>query len=536
MTYRAEQLLQPRSFVLSGNEECMTVQSTQNEARITFLNSMSSFNNLTPRYAISMSNMDFNLTAGTTTSNVAASFRPSRHSPNEREVILFGSTYTSNLTLLKATTKGIILDDPYPTSSNVFSGFGVEGDALTYQLPSRTKRHVFRAAAYDGANVEWVRIQESGTGVVQVGIGTTTMAPTEALAVKGDTVVTGNLRITGQLNLSNSPFIQRNPLTNRIDPSVLTEGVVLLTNQGKIDESVLPQRYNFQYLRAQKNVGIGTRIPAQKLHVWGSTVISERLGIGTTAPISRVHVVETSAVTPAVMVQNLGGGDGLWVQVAQNTVPALVVKGTHNGVGIGTSLVDLQNSLEVGGNARVSGQLTCANLVLDSKVTANDIDISSPDYGLVFRMEVVPDQLGVLGAQIRGRVPFIFERGLTTNFVKGYDKDYVHFRNVSVLVDLPSTFIGGVISGSDMRHKYNIERISDAASKLSCIRGYTYQMGNRDTEAGVLAQEVLRSFPEAVCTKNPDFYGVKYNSIIALLLEGYHDLNKRLRAFEACGK
>lgn len=83
-----------------------------------------------------------------------------------------------------------------------------------------------------------------------------------------------------------------------------------------------------------------------------------------------------------------------------------------------------------------------------------------------------------------------------------------------------------------MRHKFEILRIENALSKLERMRGYTYHLGDGQREAGVIAQEVLQVFPEAVSTNNKDRYAVRYDSVMALLIEAFHDLNKRIRMLE----
>lgn len=530
MSYLAEQLLQPRSFVLSGNKETMVLQSQKPETRLTFLNTVSASSpDLLPKYVFSFSNQDFNLLYN---SNEIATFREHPTLPT-REAIFHGTTRTSNIELLTPTQKGIILQDYNNLSANQYAGFGINNADIIYQLPTRTFRHVFQAAVHSGGNAEWMRIQESANGIAQVGIGTTNLLSTDALAVQGNTSINGDLLITGSLNMLNSPFVQVDPNTQRISNSALPEKVPILNTDNKLDESVLPTSYNFQYLKAQKNIGIGTRNPMQKLHVWGSAAISERIGIGTTNPVSRLDVFESGASTTAVTVTATGGGDAIRIQTGNSVSPSIIAVGSHPGVGIGTSIVQLANTLEVGGDAYIHGNVTCTSMELDEKLTVAELEVSNPRDGIIFKTELVRDATtNIEYPHVFGRARFDFENGISTNEITSYSGGLVRFKDTSIRVDGDTFLARQALTISDMRHKFEILRIENALSKLERMRGYTYHLGDGQREAGVIAQEVLQVFPEAVSTNNKDRYAVRYDSVMALLIEAFHDLNKRLRMLE----
>jgi hypothetical protein len=531
MTHRAEQLLQPRSFVLAGNEEALVLQSTTPETRITFLNSVSAASpNLFPRFGMSFKDEAFLFTSD---ANVIGSFQRNRLVPSKQEFSWRGTTLSCNIELFTPVSKGIILHDYNVFSDNQFAGFGVESGSVIYQLPARTTRHVFRAAAYDGANTEWMRLQESATGIVQLGIGTDAMAMTDALTVQGNSRVIGNLFITGQLITANASFLSVDPETQRLPLNKLPSNLPLLDNQNKISESLLPTSYNFQFMKAQKNVGIGTRVPKQKLHVWGSTVVSERVGIGSEAPTARLDIVETSGTIAAARIHTIGGSDALRVTNTASTTPTLIVAGTHGGVGINTSVVSVNDALVVGGNTRVLGDFACRKLTLTDRFEFEGINVTSSVTGIVFRSEEVQEISGATATRVFSRARFDFESGLSTNTISSYSTGLVRFFNTSIEVDGDTILARPALVRSDMRHKHDIERIGDAPARLAGMRGYTYRMNdNGRLEAGVLAQEVLACFPEAVSTANPSCYAVRYDALIGLLLEGYHDLRKRLHELE----
>jgi Chaperone of endosialidase len=83
---------------------------------------------------------------------------------------------------------------------------------------------------------------------------------------------------------------------------------------------------------------------------------------------------------------------------------------------------------------------------------------------------------------------------------------------------------GNVTAYSDKRLKENINVIPNALSKVQAIRGVTFTRNDMDDEdkihTGVIAQEVLAVFPEAVMlAREDDYYTVAYGNMVGLLIE-----------------
>ena len=92
---------------------------------------------------------------------------------------------------------------------------------------------------------------------------------------------------------------------------------------------------------------------------------------------------------------------------------------------------------------------------------------------------------------------------------------------------------GNVSASSDIRLKSDIEVITDALSKISEIRGVTFKrMGQRDRNAGVIAQEVETVLPEVVKTDTDGFKSVCYGNMIGLLVEAVKELSARVEELE----
>lgn len=526
LSHPIEALLRPRSFIHSSNSEALVLQSTTSETRITFVNSSTNATAAQPRYVVGSSNDSLRVLRDDSTL-VTMGRRAMDGMPL---LTVHGASMACNVQISTPNTKAIILQDYNELSTNQFAGMGFSGGLLNYQLPARNGRHVFQAAAMDGANAEWMRIQEGVLGLPQVGIGTTLLPANQSLVVAGNTLIQGTLRVSGTLDVGDSPYVQLDPATQRIASNQLPESVpVLRSSDNKLDESILPQSFAFQFLRSQKNIGIGTRAPAQKLHVWGSLAVNERIGVGTKQPTARVHAVEHAANVPTMVVDNTAGGDPL--RVSLGGAPALYVLGTHAAVGVGTSVVSPSACLEVGGNVAIHGQVSCSN-VSGSKVSATDVDVTTADGKLVFRQELLESE-GLYEPFVRAGSPFIFERGLATNTVTStQSQGTVLFRNTGIRVDGETFLRTPPLVFSDARRKHDVALIGNAFDRIDGVRGYTYHLGDGKRMAGVLAQEVMQVLPEAVASAGDAHFAVRYESVMALMLESLHDIKHRLAALE----
>jgi hypothetical protein len=83
-------------------------------------------------------------------------------------------------------------------------------------------------------------------------------------------------------------------------------------------------------------------------------------------------------------------------------------------------------------------------------------------------------------------------------------------------------------SSSDIRFKENITPIENALDKISKISGNTYdwkaenkiEHGYEGNDVGVIAQEIEAVLPQLVQTRENGFKAVKYDKLVALLIEG----------------
>jgi hypothetical protein len=92
---------------------------------------------------------------------------------------------------------------------------------------------------------------------------------------------------------------------------------------------------------------------------------------------------------------------------------------------------------------------------------------------------------------------------------------------------------------SDERLKDNVFTISGSLDKLIAIRGVEFDWipmkgihENEGHDIGVIAQEIEKVLPELVTTRDNGYKAVKYEKIVALLIESNKELLKRIEALE----
>jgi hypothetical protein len=102
-------------------------------------------------------------------------------------------------------------------------------------------------------------------------------------------------------------------------------------------------------------------------------------------------------------------------------------------------------------------------------------------------------------------------------------------------------------AASDIRLKTNISPIPNALEKIDKISGVEYDWTDeyidrnngedgyfvRRHDVGVIAQEVEAVLPEVVATRNDGYKAVRYEKLVALLIQAVKEQNKRIDELEA---
>jgi len=205
------------------------------------------------------------------------------------------------------------------------------------------------------------------------------------------------------------------------------------------------------------------------------------------------------------------------------------------------STLGVTGALTVTGNATING-------TLHTKFTSSDTDINALIGGTNTGTLIEGLSTGHVVIGIR-------EDNLTDSFaVIGGGGDYYSSTNYDKLMFKVSgsgqTYIGGPLdvdgaadingnlsvtgtisatsdiiaySTSDERLKENITPISDAINKINQIGGYGFDWNSNSEhsghDVGVIAQEIEKVLPEVVTTRDNGYKAVRYEKIVALLIE-----------------
>ena len=105
----------------------------------------------------------------------------------------------------------------------------------------------------------------------------------------------------------------------------------------------------------------------------------------------------------------------------------------------------------------------------------------------------------------------------------------------NVIGEIKATGDITAFASSDKRLKDNLEKINNPLDKLKKINGYTFDWiekkgvhSNKGHDIGVIAQEIEEVLPEIVVTRGNGYKAVRYEKIVALLIETIKEQQKQI--------
>jgi hypothetical protein len=162
------------------------------------------------------------------------------------------------------------------------------------------------------------------------------------------------------------------------------------------------------------------------------------------------------------------------------------------------------------------------------------------------------DSITTIGTVTAGSVTAILPTGVvsgSSQVTLSSTTGYGSVLNQAVLTSSSPTFAGLTINGaitatgditafsaSDIRFKENITTIQSPIEKIKMISGNTYdwKAENKDihgfegNDVGVIAQEIEEVLPQLVVTRDNGYKAVKYDKLVALLIEGIKEQQKQI--------
>ena len=241
------------------------------------------------------------------------------------------------------------------------------------------------------------------------------------------------------------------------------------------------------------NVGIGTTGPTEKLHVDGSTLITYNNSFQSTNSVGNKAIL--ARVSPTSGIVN-------YAEYATAT--------NLNGFVIGSD------------DARVKGNITGDSLEFITNTSTRMTVLSSGNVGINTTtpgstLHVIGDvliQTGALGV------------GVNPNATDGR-------------IDASNDIVA--FSTSDRRLKENITPIANALEKVRSLTGVEFDWkeetksvhGYEGHDVGVIAQDVQAVLPEAVRTNDSGYLSVRYEKMIALLVEAMKEQQAQIDELKA---
>ena len=344
--------------------------------------------------------------------------------------------------------------------------------------------NVFLTQKIAGADTTTLYIKSDGN----VGIGTS--SPTQKVSIAGGLSFNSALSFTGsgyEIGKDGADFLcfsAGSSGTRFVNASTATE---------------------FMRISTAGNVGIGTASPSQKLHVVGNALVS-----GAATVTGAATVGGALAVTGATTV------GGTLAVTGATTLSTLTVSGssTYNGQGDFTAL---QN---VGTLRTSSSSLGGIEVRSDSTNDAAFMTFHRPgNYASYFGIDT--DNYFAVGGWSAGAALANFKCNI---FSAG-----------------GAITAGGNITAffsSDERLKENVVNISNPLEKLALLNGVTFDwkdsyiesqggldaMFVRKNDVGIIAQDLEKVLPQLVAERDDGYKAVKYDRIVALLIEAVKEL------------
>ena len=370
--------------------------------------------------------------------------------------------------------------------------------SLTSEIASPTNgaegTNVFLTQKVAGANTTTLYIKSDGN----IGIGTS--SPNYKL-----TVVGGAIQLSGSTSSTAGIRVQT------------ASGVATLTGINNDNNAYNPLAFytgatETMRISTAGNVGIGTTAPSQKLHVVGNALVS-----GAATVTGSTTVGGALAVTGATTI-----GDALAVTGATTV----------------TGLTTLNNNLIVNGESTHNNQS-----MFVARQSVGTLRTSSTDLGGIEVRSNATTDAAFMSFHRPGNYASYFGIDTDNYFAVGGWSAGAALANFKCNIFSAGGAItaGGNITAyfsSDERLKENVANISNPLEKLALLNGVTFDwkdsyiesqggldaMFVRKNDVGIIAQDLEKVLPQLVAERDDGYKAVKYDRIVALLIEAVKEL------------
>lgn len=360
-----------------------------------------------------------------------------------------------------------------------------------------------------GSPANSLRVTSSG-----VGIGTTT--PSEKLHVNGNVLAAGNINISKSAPALN---IRDTGGTSGFQSVYFVNDSDIFSVQTRNDSGVF----------IATDYAINRDVNGASAHRF-STQGSERMrisssgyvGIGTSSPSEQLSATANISATNFYVT---GGGDtstnGISGEFAHGDInsKSLVIRADPNNAGGGTAM-----RFEVDGSEAARFDSSGNLLVAQSSTTF-------PGSGNTTTGHAIRDYGEVFHSVSSGTV-LNLNRNTSDGPIAAFRREGLFIGRISITTSAVS-----YNTTSDERLKENIADAGDAGDMIDAIRmrQYDWKADGRHQRWGVVAQEVVDVFPEAITKGDTedDMWGVDYSKFVPALIKEIQTLRGRVAMLEA---
>jgi len=218
--------------------------------------------------------------------------------------------------------------------------------------------------------------------------------------------------------------------------------------------------------------------------------------------------------------------------LAGSIANAKLTNSTISGIALGSNLATLTIGTGLSGTSyNGSTGVTIANTGVTSNVAGTGISVSSGTGAVTITNTGVTSNVAGTGVTVSGgtgAVTISIGQAVATSSNVQFNSLGVGMAASATAGRIDATNDVVAFSSSDIRFKENIKTIENPIEKIKKISGNTYdwkaenkiEHGYEGNDVGVIAQEIEAVLPQLVQTRESGYKAVKYDKLVALLIEG----------------
>ena len=316
----------------------------------------------------------------------------------------------------------------------------------------------------------------------------------------------------------------------------------------------------------QFNVAASSQVGAMAYNFSGMSISStgQQYGLYFTPNVAQTGSGSYSMIYVSTFENTIGSGTKNLIDLGTNT--ASQGGGTH------TSKFSVQSNgqtiingnLQQSGSLVVTGSIISTNGITGSIAATNGVVSGSTQITPLLPTGTISGSSQVNFTQLSGissgivssstQVTPLLPTGTISGSIQVLGGSTIHsgsannyqFNSIGVGSVAPSGTAGRIdasgdivaFSTSDKNFKENITPITNALEKISKISGNTYDWkpelkefhGFEGNDVGVIAQEIEEVLPQLVTTRETGYKAVKYDKLVALLIEGIKEQQQQIHS------